>query len=194
MVTYQFIVFIHIAAATLLLATSIVGEPMVRAAVRRATTAPELRAYLALGRPASIISPIAALVLLGSGVLLTSLARFWVMGWIQVATAFWIVNSALAMAVVRPAMDRITADAKAAADLAIGPRLDDARWSRAWTLGTDVMAANDAAMLYLMTMKPGLAGSLAAVLLANVVVGAGRVALGATRTGVARAQARPGVS
>ncbi len=57
MVSYSFVVFIHIAAAVVLLGTSILGEPAVRAAARRATSTAEILAFLRFGRPMAVISP-----------------------------------------------------------------------------------------------------------------------------------------
>jgi len=189
---YVMVVFVHIAAAVMLLGTSILGEPIVRAAARRTTDPRDLRAFLAIGRPMAVISPLAALALLGSGAYLASVAHFWRLGWVQVATVFWVVNCVVAVAVVKPAVARIAAEAAASSAAAIGPDLDRLRWSRAWTLGVDLLAANDAAVLYLMTLKPGLGGSLAVVILANVVVGGGRLILGAQPPRVASATVAPG--
>lgn len=187
--SYTIVVFIHIAAAVMLLATSILGEPAVRAAARRATDTRELRAYLAVGHPMSMISPVAAVVLLASGIYLSSLGSFWALGWVQVAVAFWVVNSVLAGAVMKPAMKRVEAEATTAGDGAVGPPLDRVRRSPGWTWSVDLMAANDAAVLYLMTLKPGLAGSLAVVLLANAVAAGVRFMFGTPRPQAARAAA-----
>lgn len=189
--SYTLVVFIHIAAAVLLLATSILGEPAVRAAARRTTSPQELRAFLEVGRPMSVLSPVAAVVLLASGIYLATVGRFWTLGWVQVATAFWVVNSALAGLVVRPAIDRVAAAASDATDRSIGERLDAARWSSGWSLGVDAMAANDAAILYLMTMKPGFAGSLAVVLVANLAVAGVRFMFSAPRPAVPEVAVRP---
>lgn len=188
--SYTLVVFIHIAAAVMLLATSILGEPGVRAAARRAADIKELRAYLAVGHPMATISPVAAVLLLASGIYLSSLGRFWSLGWVQVAVAFWVVNSVLAGAVMRPAMKRVQAEASTAGEGAVGPSLDRARWSPGWTWSVDLMAANDAAVLYLMTLRPGLAGSLAVVFLANAGVAGARFMFGKPRPHAARAAAQ----
>jgi uncharacterized membrane protein len=167
---YILFVFIHVAAAVALLSGSVIAAPHVRSAVRRARTTQELRAFLAIGRPLLVLEPAAALVVLASGVYLTSVAHFWALGWVQVAVAFWLVNTAVAAAVVKPAIGRVAAEAASAEDRAVGPRLDALRWSPRWSFGGDLLMANDAAMLFLMTMKPGLGGSLLAVAAANALV------------------------
>lgn len=191
MSAYVMVVFVHIATAVLLLGTSILGEPAVRAAARRATDPRDLRALLTVGRPMAVISPVSALALLGSGAYLASVARFWTLGWVQVAAVFWVVNCIVAVAVVKPAVGRVAAAAADSSTSAIGPELDRLRWSKAWTLGVDLLAANDAAVLYLMTLKPGLAGSLAVVIMANVTVAGGRLVLGIHPPRVAAVTATP---
>lgn len=193
MVSYPFVVFIHIAAAVVLLGTSILGEPAVRAAARRATSPAEILALLRFGRPMAVISPVAALAILASGIYLASVGRFWTLGWIQVATAFWVVNAVLAATVMRPAVERVARVAADTAEPSIGAALDGVRRSAAWSWSVDVMAANDAAMLYLMSMKPGLAGSVAVVVLANLGVAGGRYLFGTPRPRATPASPTPGL-
>jgi hypothetical protein len=160
---YDLIVFVHVAAAVALLSGSVVGSPAVRAAVRRARSVQELRAVLAIGRPLQVLEPGAAAVVLATGVWLTSVANFWSLGWVQVAVAAWLVNAGVAGAVVKPAVKAVAGQAAIAPDGPVGSHLDALRWSRHWSIGGDVLLANDAAMLWLMTMQPDLAGSLLAV-------------------------------
>jgi uncharacterized membrane protein len=171
---YELVLFIHIAAAVALLSGSVIGSPAVRAAVRRAATTQELRAYLAIGRPLLVLEPASAMFVLASGVYLTSVANFWSLGWVQVAVAFWLVNAVVAATLVKPAISRVAAETSTAADGPVGPQLDALRWTPRWSLGGDALLANDAAMLYLMVMQPGLAGSLLVVLVANLAVAAAR--------------------
>ncbi len=103
------------------------------------------------------------------------------MGWVQVAVAFWIVNTLMAVLVVKPAIQRTEVEARNESDSGVGARLDDLRWSAAWGAGVNLVAANDAAMLFLMTAKPGLQGSLAVVLLANAAVALGSLMFGGRR-------------
>lgn len=48
-------------------------------------------------------------------------------------------------------------------DTSVGQHLNALRWSPRRSFGGDLILANDAAMLYVMTLKPGLAGSLLVV-------------------------------
>lgn len=81
----------------------------------------------------------------------------------QSAVAFWGVNAVVAGLVVKPAIGQIAAAAATAADGPVDQHLDTLRTSSRWSVGGDVLMANDVAMLYVMTMKPELAGSLLAV-------------------------------
>jgi hypothetical protein len=166
---YELTVFVHIAAAVALLSSSVIASPGVRAAVQRARTAEELRAYLSLQRPLLVLEPVSAMAVLASGVYLASVAGFWTLGWVQVATVSWVVNAAVAGAVVKPAINRIAAAAAAAAG-PVREDLDALRRSSRWSLGGDLLMASDASMLYLMTMKPDLAGSLLVVAVAFLAV------------------------
>ena len=166
---YELCVFVHVAAAVALLSGSVVASPAVRAAVRRAQTTEEIRAYLAIGRPLLILEPAAAITVLVTGVYLTSVASFWTLGWVQVSLAAWLVNSSLAGTMVKPAISRIAA-ATASPGSTVGWHLDKLRWSDRWSVAGDVLLANDAATLYLMTVKPDLPGALALVVGANLAV------------------------
>jgi hypothetical protein len=190
---YEVVTFVHIAAAVGLLSGSVVSSPGVRAAVRRARTTQELRAYVSIGRSLLLLEPASAMVLLASGIYLTSAAGFWNLSWVQVAVAFWVVNAIVAGALVKPAIGRVADLADASADGPVGPALNGVRWSSRWSIGGDVLMANDAAMLYLMTMKPELSGSLLVVAATNFSVAAARVVshgLRGARPHPARAAAR----
>jgi hypothetical protein len=189
---YTLVVFIHSAAAVALLAGSVIGSPAVRAAARRAATAQELRAYLALGGPLLVLEPVAALAVLASGIYLTAFWG-WAPGWIQVAVGLWILNMVVAAALVHPAHKRIAQAAAAAGDEPVGPQLQALRSSPRWLLGGDVLMANDAAVLFLMVAKPGLAVSLATAAGLNVVVLAVRLVVSRVRRPAASvAAASPG--
>jgi len=172
---YEVMVFVHVAAAVTLLSGSVVASPAVRGSVRRAGTTQEMRAYLAIGGPLLILEPTSALVVLASGIYLTSVANFWAQGWVQAAIAFWIVNAVVAGVGVKPVIGHVVAAAATATDGPVDRHLDTFRRSSRWSVGGDVLMANDIAMLYVMTMKPDLAGSLLAVAGTILAIGAVRV-------------------
>jgi uncharacterized membrane protein len=173
---YELSVLLHIAAAVSLLSGSVVASPAVRAAVRRAHTTQELRAYLSIGRPLLILEPASAIVILVTGAYLTSVAHFWALGWVQVSLVAWFVNAVVAGAMVKPAISRISVAAAAPADDVVEPYLHALRWSDRWSIGGDVLLANDAASLCMMILKPEWTGALALVITANIVVSGIRAA------------------
>lgn len=175
---YTLVVFLHIASSCVLIGTSIVGEPTVRATARRTNRPRDLLACLEVGGRMAPMSPFAALVVLATGLYLTSVIGAWTLGWVQLSMALWLVNSVVAVRVVKPALLRVATEAAAAGDESVGPRLDEVRWSAAWTWGVDILATNDATMLFVMVLKPGLGGSLATLGLAYAVVMGVRVAVG----------------
>ena len=192
MLPYTLVVFAHVAAATVLVGGSLLAAPGVRAAVRRARRAQEVSAVLAVGRPLHVVNPVAALLVLATGIYLTSVGHWWDLGWVQVAVALWVLNTVTAGAVVEPAVHRLAAQAAGAADGTVDERLDALRWSRRWTFGVDLLLANDAAVLCLMTVKPGLAGSVLVVVVANAMVQATGAALRRSRIpGVGRPESPP---
>jgi hypothetical protein len=171
---YDLVLFVHVAAAVALLGGSVIASPAVRAAIRRARTIEEMRAYLSIGHPLLMLEPISALVILATGVYLTNISAYWNEGWVQVPAALWLVNAAFAGALVKPAIRRIADQAAAASDDLVGHELDTLRWSRRWSFGGDMLMANDAVALYLMSMKPALAESLLIVVAVNILVAATR--------------------
>jgi uncharacterized membrane protein len=192
---YDLLLFVHIAAAVALMSGSVVASPAVRAAVRRARTTQEMRAYLAIGRPLLVLEPASAIIVLATGIYLTSVDNFWSLGWVQVAIAGWLVNAAVAGAMVKPAISDVAAHLATQPDGSVTEHLDTLRRSARWSVGGDLLLANDACMLYLMTMKPGLADSLLVVAAVNGVVAGARV-LGTIyrQAGVATARASGGES
>jgi hypothetical protein len=184
---YELMVFLHVVAAVALLSGSVLASPAVRAAVRRAQTTQEMRAYLAIGRPLLVLEPVSAILLLATGVYLTTTAGFWALGWIQASLAAWVVNAGVAATLVKPAISGLAAVVKTSPDGDVGPHLDSLRWSDRWSIGGDMLLANDAATLYLMVVKPDLAGALALLVGANLVISGVRAA----RHGLARITPRP---
>jgi hypothetical protein len=127
-----------------------------------------------------VLEPAAALLVLASGIYLTPY-RGWSLGWIQVAIILWVLNLAVAVALVHPVHNRIGRAAGDAGDQPVGAELHALRSSPRWLVGGDVLMANDAAVLYIMVAKPGLAASVATAAALNVLALAFRLAAGRTR-------------
>lgn len=188
---YSLVVFIHIVAATLLVGASLLAAPAIGAAIRRAGTTQEIRALLRLGRPLGTLNPLSAFIVLASGVFLAAATRFWMFAWVQVAVLFWLVNAVIAASLVKPPMQALADSVMAGPDGPVDARTDALRRSKRWSFGGDVLMANDVAMVFLMTVRPGLAGSLAAVIVTNAFVLAARLVL--ERSGAASIARAAGV-
>lgn len=162
--------FLHVLSALLLVGHS-VATPHVIGAIRGAPTVTALRPWLAFARDTARLNPLAALVLLATGVWLGR--GRWDEGWLQVSAALWLVNSALAVRVVGGIGERIGSVLGSAGEPTIPVEVDALRNSARWEAGAWAMVAVDLATLVLMYAQPGLTGSLA------VVAGAFAAVLGA---------------
>lgn len=153
----QFLVpFLHVLAAVVLFGHSL-ATPLVLAAMRDAPTTAALRPWLRFARDSARVNPLAAVVLLATGVRLG--AGRWNEGWLQVACVLFVVDCALAIGVVKATGQRLAALAATAGDAGIPPVVDALRRSPRWTRAADLLVANDVAALLLMYAQPGLAGS-----------------------------------
>jgi hypothetical protein len=186
---YALVLFVHIAAAIVLVGGGVLATPVVHARILRSETAGEARSWMALGRPLAVINPASSFTLLGSGLVLAQLGGWWEAAWLQVAIAAWVVNVLLAARVVRPAMGRFAA-ALGTDDSRITGRVDDLRRTPRWGMADDALVAIDIAVLYLMTMKPGYVGSVVALVVASAAVIGLRHGL-ANRTRSERAEPLP---
>jgi hypothetical protein len=164
MTVHSFVVFVHILAAVVLVGHTLF-TPFVQAAVRDAPTLAALRRSLLLARDSGRASPIAALVVLATGLQLAS--GRWGEGWLPVALGIFVVSSVLAVGVVKATGERLGALAAAAGDGPVTKELESARRSGRWTTAVDALVANDLAMLFLMVVQPGLVASIAVTVGAN---------------------------
>ncbi len=169
MLMYELIVFLHVLAAVVLLGASLLATPAVNVWIRRASTATELRRWLSAGRPLAWINPVASLTILASGVYLASVGQWWGAPWVWTALVMWMANLVLAITVTGPTLENIARAIFASDSRFVSPQVDTMRNSQLWWFTSDVMAANDVAILFLMVTKPGLVSSIIVVLGANAV-------------------------
>ncbi|HEU5163670.1 MAG TPA: hypothetical protein VFV54_11025 [Thermoanaerobaculia bacterium] len=162
---YEIIVFVHVLAALILIGSAF-WSARLRTAVRAAATRAELAAFIGFAIRSTRINPLAALVLLGSGIYLGSYG-WWSAAWFYVAAGAWVANLLLAVLVVGPAERAVLEAARRDGGEAIDGGLDRARGRRSWDLAAAAMLANDLAMVWVMFNKPGLAGAILAVALFN---------------------------
>jgi len=178
---YTMVLFLHVLAATTLVGGSMVAAPLVQVGARRARTRAELRTVLGLARPLGAVNPVSSLLVMLTGGYLTALFHWWAMPWIQVAVGAWLMNVMVAASVVGPQMQRLGEAAATAGDGPVEGSTDVLRRSWRWTVGVRILIANDAAVLLLMTMKPGLAGALLAIASTNALLWMGAATLSRSR-------------
>jgi hypothetical protein len=157
---YSLALFIHILGALGLFASTGVNH-LVLVRLRRAGTVAQVRDLLEMTRAVATFEPVVALALLGAGLYLTATTWGWQVAWIDVSLGAVLALVAVGVVVGAP---RVAARARAAADAPEGPipaalaaRIDD---PVLWTL-TRAALALQLGIVFLMTTKPGLAGSLA---------------------------------
>ncbi len=152
--TYSLVLLAHVGGAVVLVASSL-WAPLVHRAILAAESFAALRSWLHFARSSSRVNPLAALVVLGTGVYLGA-SGWWSQAWFYVALAAWLANSVLAGAVV----GRTAAALGAAAASGEGPvtgAVDALRRTPSWPIAEAIVRANDLTMLYVMFVKPSLA-------------------------------------
>lgn len=165
---YPVLLLIHVLSAIVLMGSTL-HAPLARGLVLRARLAADLGVAIALSRRAVKWNPLAALILLATGIYLGSWG-WWSQAWFYVAIAAWIVSTVLAVAVLQRAEEAIAALAGQAGDGPITAELDAMRRSRKWGLAHAAMLANDLAILCIMFVKPPLAGSIGLLIVANTLL------------------------
>jgi uncharacterized membrane protein len=167
---YDTVLFVHIAAAVVLVGGSLVATPAIRSATRRAGSVDELRLWLSFGRPFKTIDPVSSLTLVASGAYLATAGDWWAHAWVQAALALWISNTAIAAGVQNPAIERLATAARKTPAGPVTAQLDALRSNRRWSATANTLLANDLAVLYLMVSKAGYAAAIVAVTVAQAAV------------------------
>ncbi len=170
MTLYGFALFVHIVFAILLVGGSAYAH-MTTALVPRARTVDGVRSHVAwLYAFVRASGPMAGVVLL-AGLYLAFSGRWWGSGWPVVSLVLFALGGVAATAILDPKVSAISTRIDETPD---GPISDDIRvllTDRVLTMVSWTLAGADLAIVYLMTNKPGWAGSL--------VVGAVGLLLGA---------------
>lgn len=179
---YNVALFFHIVGVVTLFA-GLAIQQVAGARLRSAANVRELRQWMGAMQPTGLALPVAAAVILFSGLVMT--AKQWSMGTPWIATGFLtLVAMAIAGAtVLRRGFTRIGKASAAAMNLDSPVPSDVARLRAAPLLWT-VMGAMDGAavgVLWLMTNKPGGAVP-SAIVVGAAIVGAALMALAAGRT------------
>jgi uncharacterized membrane protein len=150
--SYEFVLWLHVVAATLLVGSSVAARSA-RSSVLRASDLAALRGALDVVRRATRFNPLLAILLLATGVWLGS-AGFWSAAWFWVALAGWFANLTLAVRVVGPGHQRLGALAGAAGDGPVPAAVDALRRARATAFAMDAMLGLDLGLMLLMAVKP----------------------------------------
>jgi uncharacterized membrane protein len=171
MAWYELVVFVHVVSAIVLVGGGLLATPSVNGAIRSASSISEIRRWLTVGRPLDVLSPVSSLVLLGSGIYLASVGRWWEAGWVQVALGLWVVNAVLAGRLVKPVMGRLGGLVARSSGEEIDPAVEQLRSSPALAVFPLVLTGNDLGVLFLMVVKPpGHLNPLLVVLVAQLAV------------------------
>jgi uncharacterized membrane protein len=167
---YGTVLFVHVAAAVVLVGGSLVATPAIRSAALRARGVDELRLWLSFGGPFKTIDPVSSLALVASGAYLATAGDWWAHAWVQVALGLWVFNTAIAAGVQNPAIGRLATAARAAPAGPVTAGLDSLRSSRRWSVTANILLANDLAVLYLMVTKAGYVAATVTVVVAQAAV------------------------
>lgn len=166
MTVYSVVLFAHVLSGVALVGGAFFSV-QARNALRSARSAEAIRAWAGLVLHSTRLSPLWAMVLLGSGIYL-GLDGYWTAGWFYVSCALWLLNSVWAAHALKRHALQLEAALGTGKDRATDGALEGVRRSSRWEIVADIHLANDVVGLYLMLEKPDLLPSLVAVAIAYV--------------------------
>jgi uncharacterized membrane protein len=152
--------FVHIASAIVLVGSYLLA-PVVHGAIRGVTDVRALRALARLQQHVITASGPAAVLVLASGVYMTLAGWSFTQSWIAVALVLFVINGALAMAVVDPQVKKLLAAANEASDGPLDQDLTDLVHDARVVGALRIVVGIDVVIIFLMVNKPGWAGSVA---------------------------------
>lgn len=174
MTPYGLALFIHVVFGILLVGGS-AGAHLTTGLLPRARTVDGLRAHVAwMHAFVKAAGPISGVVLL-AGLYMAFAGEHWGSGWPAVSLVLFALGGVGAFAVMDPRITRIRDMLEEAEDGPVTPALGEQLADRALTTVAWTLGGADLAIVFLMTNKPGWAGS--------VVVGVAGLALGAAVAG-----------
>ena len=171
--------FVHIASAIVLVGSYLLA-PVLHGAIRGATDVRAMRALARVQQHVITASGPAAVGVLASGVYMTLAGWSFTFSWIAVSLVLFVVNGALAMAVVDPHVKKLLAAADQASDGPLDRELIALVLDARVVGALRIVVGIDLAIIFLMVNKPGWAGSVA-VAGAGLALGASLAALTAKR-------------
>lgn len=162
---YGTALFVHVVAAILLVGGSSWAH-VAGSLLQRSQTVSGARSHVHfLSTFVRAAGPLSLLVLLAGAYMATD-AGLWGEGWLLTALGLFIVVGALSVAVVDPTVTRFEETLAEAPDGPLTPALVAALSDRRLTITLALFGGADLALVFLMTNKPSLAGSLTTVAVA----------------------------
>lgn len=156
---YNVVLFVHILAAIVVVGGSFALD-FAGARAKRAKTVDSLRSWLQASAIGSKAIAAAAAVTLLAGVYLGFDGGWWGDGWLTVALVLFVAAGALAGGVMDKGIGRMLEISEDFPDGPMSPDLGRRIAQPAMALAAPAMIGIDLAILFLMTNKPGYAGSL----------------------------------
>lgn len=156
---YHVVLFVHILAAIVVVGGSFALD-FAGARAKRARTVDSLRSWLQASAIGSKAIAASAAVTLLAGIYLAFDGGFWGDGWLTVALVLFVAAGALAGAVMDKGIGRMLEIAEGFPEGPMSPELGRQLVQPAMALAAPAMIGIDLAILFLMTNKPGYAGSL----------------------------------
>lgn len=166
---YNVVLFVHILAAIVVIGGSFAME-FGGARAKQARTVDSLLSWLRALAVGSKAIGMAAAVTLAAGIYLAFAGSWWGAGWLTVSLIIFLVSGALAGTVMDKSLARMVEIAEGFDDGPMTPDLGRQLVQPSMALLGPVMLGMDLALVFLMTNKPGYAGSL---LVAAVTIGTG---------------------
>ena len=159
----NFVVFLHVASAALLMGGAVASR-LAERAVGAANDLATLRGALDVLRRMSRINPALALLLLASGAWLGR-HGMWATPWFLLAVASWFANLILVARFVLPHQRTLGMAVDRASEGPVPPAVDAQRSASAPAYAHDAMIGLDFGVLVLMIVKPGMEWARAAPVL-----------------------------
>lgn len=166
---YKVVLFVHILAAIVVVGGSFALD-FAGTRAKRARTVDSLRSWLQASAIGSKAVAAAAAVTLLAGLYMAFEGGWWGDGWLTVALVLFVAAGALAGGVMDKGIGRMLEISEGFPDGPMSPELGRQLAQPAMALAAPVMIGIDLAILFLMTNKPGYAGSL---IVAGVAITAG---------------------
>lgn len=163
---YHVLLFVHIAAAIVLVGGSLAAD-LVGHLARKAATVESLRGLVNVNATLAKFINAAAPVVLLAGIYLAFAGSHWSSGWVPVSLALFLLAGAIAFSVIDPGVKKMVAALSDVPDGPVGPAvgMEMGRIAAPVAFAGSTMVGIDMAILFLMTNKPGYtgAGAVAAV-------------------------------